>query len=97
MEGAVNRIADYHRGERPVFLPEQRIGLLDALAAFTMGTAYVNHQDRDTGSLEVSKAADIAVLDRDLFDRGAGAIGEARCVATFVDGVAVYEDPALEG
>ena len=38
-----------------------------------------------------------AVLDRDLFDRGAGAIGEARCVATFVDGVAVYEDAALEG
>jgi predicted amidohydrolase YtcJ len=97
MEGAVNRIADYHRGERPVFLPEQRIGLLDALAAFTMGSAYVNHQDRDTGSLEVGKAADIAILDRDLFDRGAGAIGETRCVATFVDGVAVYEDAALDG
>lgn len=97
MEVAVNRIADYHRGERPVFLPDQRIGLLDALAAFTMGSAYVNHQDRDTGSIEVGKAADIAVLDRDLFDRGLGAIGEARCVATFIDGVAVYEDVALDG
>jgi predicted amidohydrolase YtcJ len=97
MEGAVNRIADYHRGERPVFLPDQRIGLLDALAAFTMGTAYVNHQDRDTGSIEVGKAADLAILDRDLFDRGAGAIGETRCIGTFVDGVAVFEDPALEG
>jgi len=97
MEVAVNRIADYHRGERPVFLPDQRIGLMDALAAFTMGSAYVNHQDRDTGSIEVGKAADLAVFDRDLFDRGAGAIGETRCVGTFVDGVAVYEDPALEG
>ena len=98
MELAVNRVADYDRGRpRPAFLPEQRIGLLDALAAFTMGTAYVNHQDRDTGSIEVGKAADLAVLDRDLFDRAAGAIGETRCVATFVDGVAVYEDAALDG
>jgi len=37
------------------------------------------------------------VLDRDLFDRGAGAIGEARCIGTFVDGVSVFEDPALDG
>jgi len=96
MELAVNRIADYNRDGRPAFLPEQRIGLMDALAAFTMGTAYVNHQDRDTGSIEVGKAADIAVLDRDLFDRAAGAIGETRCVATFVDGVAVFEDAALD-
>ncbi len=70
---------------------------MDALAAFTMGTAYVNHQERDTGSIEVGKAGDLAVLDRDLFDRAAGAIGEARCIGTFVDGVAVYEDAALEG
>ncbi len=97
MEVAVNRVADYHRGERPVFLPDQRIGLMDALAAFTIGSAYVNHQDHDTGSIEVGKAADLAVLDRDLFDRGAGAVGETRCVGTFVDGVPVYEDPALGG
>ncbi len=97
MEVAVNRISDYSRGEKPAFLPDERITLLDALAGFTTGSAYVNHQDHDTGSLEVGKAADIAVLDRDLFDRDAGAIGEARCLATFVDGVAVYEDAALEG
>ena len=60
--------------------------------AFTAGSAYVNHLDDETGSLEVGKLADLAVLDRDLFDRGAGAIGEARVVATFVEGVAVYED-----
>ena len=57
----------------------------------------MNHLDEETGTLEVGKLADLAVLDRDLFDRGAGAIGEARVVGTFVEGVAVYEDPALEG
>jgi predicted amidohydrolase YtcJ len=96
MEVAVERIADEARGEREPFLPEQRLELVDALAAFTAGSAYVNHLD-DTGTLEVGKLADLAILDRDLFDRAAGAIGEARVVGTFVEGVAVYEDAALEG
>jgi predicted amidohydrolase YtcJ len=97
MEVAVTRTADYHRGERPPFLPEQRLDLIDALAAFTTGTARVNHLEHEIGSIEVGKAADLVVLDRDLFDRGAGTIGEARVVSTFIDGVAVYEASTLEG
>ncbi len=96
MELAVERISDESRGAKEPLLPEERIDLIDALAAFTAGSAYVNHLD-DTGTLEVGKLADLAVLDRDLFDRGAGAIGEARVVATFVEGAAVFETPALEG
>ena len=87
MEVAVTRISDAHRGERPPFLPAERLDLMDALAAFTMGTASVNHLESEVGSIEVGKAADLVVLDRDLFDRGAGAIGEARVVATFIDGM----------
>ncbi len=78
-------------------LPEERLDLIDALAAFTTGSAYVNRLDGDTGTLEVGTLADFAVLDRDLFDREAGAIGETRVVGTFVEGAAVFEDPALEG
>jgi predicted amidohydrolase YtcJ len=97
MEVAVTRISDVHRGERSPFLPDQRIGLIDALAAFTSGTAWVNHLEGQVGSLEVGKAADLVILDRDLFDRSAGAIGEARVVGTFIDGLVVFENPALEG
>ena len=97
MEIAVERVSAQARGERPPFLPEERLELVDALAAFTAGSAYVNHLDTETGTLEVGKAADLAVLDRDLFDRVAGAIGECRVVGTFVEGSAVYEDPALDG
>jgi len=96
MELAVERVWFENRGEADAFLPDERIELIDALAAFTAGSAWVNHLD-DTGTLEVGKLADLAVLDRDLFDRGAGAIGETRVVGTFVEGVAVYEDAALEG
>ena len=87
----------WYAGDRGVLLPEERLDLIDALAAFTSGSAYVNHLDADTGTLEVGKFADLAVLDRDLFDRGAGEIGDATVVGTFVEGVAVHETPELEG
>ena len=88
--------ADY-AGDRGVLLPEERLDLIDALAAFTSGSAYVNHLEHETGSLQVGKLADLAVIDRDLFDRGAGQIGDARVVGTFIEGVAVHETPELEG
>ncbi len=96
MEVAVNRVSDISRGQEPPFLPDERLDLVDALAAFTAGTAWVNHLEGEIGSLEVGKAADLVVLDRDLFDRGAGAIGEARVVGTFIDGKPVFEDAALD-
>ena len=97
MEIAVERRYREASGAREALLPEERIELIDALAAFTAGSAYVNHLDRETGTLEVGKLGDLAVLDRDLFDRGAGAIGEAHVVGTFVEGVPVYERPELDG
>jgi predicted amidohydrolase YtcJ len=97
MELAVERVADESRGLREPLLPDERLDLIDALAAFTAGSAYVNHLDTETGTLEVGKAADLAVLDRDLFDRNAGAIGEAHVVGTFIEGAPVYEDAALGG
>jgi predicted amidohydrolase YtcJ len=86
-----------YAGERDVFLPEERLDLIDALAAFTSGSAYVNHLDGETGTIEVGKLADLAVIDRDLFDRAVGTVFEARVVGTFIEGVPVYEDPELEG
>ena len=98
MHLAVERQAPgWYAGDRGVLLPEERLDLVDALAGFTSGSAYVNHLDGETGTLEVGKLADLAVIDRDLFDREAGAILEARVVGTFVEGVPVFEDPALDG
>ncbi len=91
---AVNRRMppDYlHRVEtNEVFLPEERLDLATALAGFTTGSAYVNHLDAETGSIEVGKRADLAVIDRNLFDRPADEISSARCQQTFVDGVRVH-------
>jgi predicted amidohydrolase YtcJ len=92
MEVAVNRVSDESRGITPSLLPEERITLASALRAFTAGSAHAQHLD-EAGWLGEGRLADLAVLDRDLFDRGAGEIGEARVLATFVEGEAVYEAP----
>lgn len=77
------------------FYPEERLSLEQAIHAFTMGTAYVNHLDEETGSLTPGKYADVAVLDRDIFDRGQGGIEDAEVSLTLVEGQAVYStDPA---
>ena len=43
----------------------------------------------------MGKLADLVVLDRDVFDRGAGAIGDASVVLTMVEGKTVFAEPAL--
>ena len=77
-------------------MPEEAIELTEALTAFTAGSAYASHLD-EAGTIAVGRLADFAVLDRDLFDRGAGGIADTRVVATFVGGEVVHETPALEG
>ena len=74
------------------FLPDERLTLDEAVRAFTLGSAYVNHLDHVTGSITPGKLADLVVIDRDLWDRAAGHVSDARVVATFVEGEAVYED-----
>jgi len=75
---------------REVFIPDERLDLATALAAFTMGSAYVNHLDGSTGSIEVGKYADLAVIDRDLFEHPGDEIAEATVEQTFVEGERVF-------
>jgi hypothetical protein len=84
---AVNRVAP--GGDEPVFLPEQRIDLGSAIAAYTAGSAYVNQLD-DTGTIAVGNRADLVVLDRDPFDGPSEAIARTRVEQTFVGGISVY-------
>jgi predicted amidohydrolase YtcJ len=89
IEVAVTRVAPGTRDAAP-FTPGERLSLEAALRAFTIGSAYVNHLDADTGSIEVGKLADLVVLDRDLRAPEAGPIGEASVRQTFVEGVEVF-------
>jgi predicted amidohydrolase YtcJ len=92
---AVNRKAapGHEEGEYEAFLPEQAIDLATSLTAYTAGSAWVNHLDETTGTIEVGKLADLAVLDRDPFAGPADEIGATRVLQTFVEGQRVYAAP----
>ena len=79
------------RGFPEPFLPEERIDLATALTAYTQGSAYVNHADETTGTIEVGKLADVALFDRDPFaGTGRGDL-QARAMGTWIEGERVFE------
>ncbi len=75
--------------DTPAWLPEQRLDLETAIAAYTNGGAYVTFED-ESGSLETGKRADVIVLDRDIFERPARQIHDARVLWTLMDGREVF-------
>ncbi|WP_275466057.1 amidohydrolase [Streptomyces noursei] len=85
---AVNRKEPDTTDER-VFLPEQRLDLGTAVAAYTAGSAHVNGLD-DAGTLRVGHLADLVVLDRDVFTAPPEEIARATVLETYVGGRRVY-------
>jgi predicted amidohydrolase YtcJ len=49
-----------------VFYPDQRMGRLEALKSYTWNNAYAAFEEKEKGSLEVGKLADITVLSKDI-------------------------------
>ncbi len=78
------------------WIPEERVDLATMLRAYTVNGAWLSHDERTRGSLEAGKAADLIVLDRDLFRIPAAEIGRAKVLLTLLDGREVFRDPALE-
>jgi len=91
---AVNRRAPptytYGGENGEVFLPDERIDLPTAIAAFTINSAYVNHLDDVTGSIEVGRYADLAVVSRNLFEHPVDELFDAKVEQTFVEGERVF-------
>jgi len=70
---------------------DERVNLMDFLAAYTCGGAYVDHSDAESGSLEVGKAADLIVLEKNLFDVPNTDIHKVKVMQTMLDGKFVYD------
>ncbi len=76
----------------PPWIPAERVDLETMLAAYTVGGAYANFEERDSGSIEAGKKADLVVLDRNLFTIPAREIHRARVLATYFEGREVFRE-----
>lgn len=63
----------------------------NALRMYTLGSAWFAFAEKERGSLEVGKLADLAVLSKDYFKVPVEEIGEIEAVMTMVGGRVVYE------
>lgn len=78
------------------WVPEQKITVEQAVHAYTVGAAYAQFDEKQKGSLEPGKLADIAVLSKDIFPIDPVEIEKTRVDLTIFDGRVIYDASALQ-
>lgn len=73
------------------WLPQQRLSMEQAFAAFTRGGAFAGFAEDRLGTLEPGRMADFIFIDRDIFQiHGQQAIRETQVLETYVAGQRVW-------
>ena len=73
--------------------PGQRMTREEALASFTRHAAFAAHAERQTGSIEAGKLADVVVLSKDVMRVPLPEILTTAVRMTIVGGEIVYQAP----
>jgi predicted amidohydrolase YtcJ len=76
LDGFAN--ADWHR--------EQRVSRAEALKMFTLWPAFASFEERERGSIEPGKVADLTVLSADIMEIPEPEILQTRCAMTIIGG-----------
>ncbi|WP_254840558.1 amidohydrolase [Natronomonas marina] len=71
--------------------PRQRLGVTEALRAYTSGAAHAGHDEDRFGTVEPGKRADFVVLGSSPWAVDDDAIADVEVAMTVVDGAVVYE------
>jgi predicted amidohydrolase YtcJ len=93
----VDPIANYYSavtrktGTGQAFYPGQSLTRHEALAAATLWAAYAAFEEKEKGSLEVGKLADVTVLSKDILQVPEEEIKQAQVLYTIVGGKVAYE------
>ena len=90
IEVAITRQDPYRNGG-PILNEEERVDLGTMIAAYTINGAIQMGLDKEQGSIEVGKRADLVILDRNLFELEPAEINDAKVTMTLFDGRTVYE------
>lgn len=75
------------------WMPAERMSREETLRSFTLNVAYAAHAEKDLGSLEVGKLADMVLLDRNVMTVDPKEILQTRVLLTVVGGEIVHEAP----
>ena len=79
-------LASTYRGK-----PNDAVTREQAVIAYTLTAAYAEFAEKDKGSLEPGKLADLAVLSQDVFRVPSGDLPKTISVLTMVGGRTVYD------
>lgn len=82
-------------GPGAAWLSQECVDLSAVLAAYTINGAYLAHEEKKRGSIEAGKAADLIVLDRNLFAIAPCEIHLAKVLWTLLNGTEVYRAPGF--
>jgi predicted amidohydrolase YtcJ len=75
--------------------PSEAITREQAVIAYTLTSAYAEFAEKEKGSLESGKLADLAVLSQDIFTVDASDLPKTESVLTMVGGKIVYDGKAI--
>jgi len=78
------------------WIPEEKISVEEAVKSYTIRAAYAEFSEKEKGSIEPDKLADLVVLDRDILKIDPGEIINTRVLLTMVDGKIVFSHPDFE-
>lgn len=74
------------------WFPMQRITVVQAIEAFTLGSAYAGFEEADRGSLAPGKLADLVIVSHDILDPAVSEnIKSTKVLTTMVGGKIVYD------
>lgn len=71
--------------------PDQRLSRMEALKSFTINAAYAAHLEKELGTLEAGKLADLIVLSADIMTEPARRILTTTVLQTMIGGKWVFE------
>jgi predicted amidohydrolase YtcJ len=77
-------------GGTPLYPQANRIDRMEALRLYTVGSAWFSNEEKEKGSIEEGKLADLVVLSDDYFSVAEEQIKRIESVLTMVDGKVVY-------
>jgi predicted amidohydrolase YtcJ len=74
------------------WVPQEKISVEDAIRAYTVNNAYSGFQEKELGSLEVGKLADLVILSDNLFEIAPQEIINTEVTLTMVGGEVMYSE-----